>query len=146
MSSTPARWTRSRGVSSGLSMFAFDASAVSTPVIARAYGSDAATRSCALAMRLVATSSIALVIFLVERVVRIRRRRARTCPAIGTYRLPLRLRRHVPGDRLDALFALGQCLGLGLVDRRRVVLRGKAALELVDGGVERLDDVVVPVA
>ena len=59
-------------------MFALDASAVSTPVIASAYGSDAATRSCALAMRLVATSSIALVIFFVDLVVRIRRRRTRT--------------------------------------------------------------------
>src|SRR5262245_46006276 len=127
MSSTPARCTRGRGLSSGLSMLAFDASAVSTPVIARAYGSDALTRSCALAMRLVATSSIALVIFLVERVVRIRRRRILTCPAMVAYRLPLRLR-YVPGDGLDAFLALGHRLRLGLVDRRVVVLRREAAL------------------
>jgi hypothetical protein len=53
----------------------FDASAVSTWVIASAYGLAAATRSCARAMRLVATSSWALAIFLVERTVRMRRRR-----------------------------------------------------------------------
>jgi hypothetical protein len=55
-----------------------------TCVIAVAYGWEAATRSCAFAMRLVATSSIALVIFLVERVDRIRRRRTRTWPAMTT--------------------------------------------------------------
>jgi hypothetical protein len=51
-------------------------------VIADEYGRDAATRACAFAMRLVATSSIALVIFFIERVVLIRRRRTRTDPAI----------------------------------------------------------------
>jgi len=63
-----------RGTSSGWSMFALLASAVSTWVIASAYGRDAATRSCAFAMRLVATSSCALVIFLVDLTERIRRR------------------------------------------------------------------------
>ena len=63
-------------------MLALLASAVSTSVIASAYGRDAATRSWALAMRLVATSSIALVIFLVERTVRICRRSSCTCPAM----------------------------------------------------------------
>jgi hypothetical protein len=74
MSRTPARCTRSRGVSSGLSIVAFVASAVRTWVIASAYGFEAATRSCALAIRLVATSSCALAIFLVDRTVRMRRR------------------------------------------------------------------------
>ena len=54
-------------------------------VIALAYGRDAATRSCALAMRLVATSSIALVIFFVDLVVRMRRRRTRTEAGIGYF-------------------------------------------------------------
>src|SRR6185369_3097117 len=74
ISSTPARRTGSRGRSSGWSMLAVLASAVSTIVIATEYGCDRATRSWALAMRLVATSSIALVIFLVDFVVRIFRR------------------------------------------------------------------------
>jgi hypothetical protein len=53
-------------VSNGWSTLALDASAVSTPVMAWAYGRDAVTRACALAMRLVATSSIALVIFFID--------------------------------------------------------------------------------
>ena len=77
ISRTPARRTRSRGVSSGLSIDALDASAVSTWVIASAYGLEAFTRSWALAIRLVATSSCALAIFLVDLTVRMRRRR--TC-------------------------------------------------------------------
>ena len=64
-------------------MFALLASAVSTTVMAVEYGNDAATRAWALAMRLVATSSIAFVIFFVDLVVRMRRRRIRTEPAIA---------------------------------------------------------------
>ena len=71
-SRTPARRTRSRGVSSGWSIRALDASAVSTPVMAWAYGRDACTRAWALAIRLVATSSIALVIFFIDFAERIR--------------------------------------------------------------------------
>src|SRR5438874_13598827 len=75
MTSTPARCTRSRGTSSGWSRaLVLDASAVSTPVIASAYGRAAATRSCALAIGLVAASSCALVVFLVDLTERIRRR------------------------------------------------------------------------
>src|SRR5947209_13872587 len=100
MSSTPARRTRSRGTSSGWSsVVALLASAVSTWVIDSAYGRAAATRSCALAIRLVATSSWALVIFLVDLTERIRRRSVcnwagmasaflvRLGPAVPLYRL-----------------------------------------------------------
>ncbi len=45
-------------------------------MIASAYGLEAATLSCALAMRLVATSSCAFAIFLVDLTVRMRRRSA----------------------------------------------------------------------
>ncbi len=55
----------------------FDASAVSTRVISAAYGLDAWTRCCALAIREVAMSSIAFVIFFVDWTVLIRRRRTR---------------------------------------------------------------------
>ena len=47
---------------------------MSTWVIASAYGLEAFTRSWALAMRLVATSSCALAIFFVDLTVRMRRR------------------------------------------------------------------------
>ena len=71
------------GVSSGWSSADVVASAVSTLVIASAYGRDAATRAWALAIRLVATSSIALVIFLIDLVDAIASRSTRTCPPMG---------------------------------------------------------------
>src|SRR5687767_11035745 len=110
MTSTPARRTTGRDCSSGWLMLALLASAVSTIVIAVEYGNEAETRSCALAMRLVATSSIALVIFFVDRVVRIRRRRTRTEPGIA-----LLLHRWGALDALDGLLglhALGHRLSL----------------------------------
>src|ERR1700704_1439839 len=66
-------------------MLALLASAVNTSVMAIEYGREAATRSWALAMRLVATSSIALVIFLIDRVDLICRRRMRTETAIAYF-------------------------------------------------------------
>ena len=52
------------------------------------YGSEASTRCCALAMRDVATSSIALVICLVWVTARIRRRRTRRVPAMASVPVP----------------------------------------------------------
>ena len=74
ISSIPERSTVARGVSSGWSTVACRANVLSTSVIALAYGRDASARSCAFAIRLVATSSCALVIFLVDLTERIRRR------------------------------------------------------------------------
>src|SRR6185503_21367489 len=96
--------------SRGLSIVALDASAVRTRVIASAYGLEAATRSCALAMRLVATSSCALVIFLVDLTVRTRRRRANSCAAMASGFLDL------AGGRFVAIRRGVRRLGRRLVD------------------------------
>jgi hypothetical protein len=58
------------------------ASSVSTAVICSAYGLAASTRARAFAIREVAMSSIALVIFLMDCVERIRRRSTRICAAM----------------------------------------------------------------
>ncbi len=112
-------------------------------MIAEAYGSDAATRSCALAMRLVATSSIALVIFFVERVDRIRRRRTRTEPAIAYFFFGGVC--DDPGDLLLRLHALAERFRLGLVQMQRSPsLPRKICLKCDDRLVEGGDDVVAP--
>src|SRR5918998_4155307 len=78
-----ARVGFSRSTSSGLSKVpAALASAESTLVISCAYGRDASTRAWARAIREVAMSSIALVIFFVDWTERIRRRRSLSCAAI----------------------------------------------------------------
>src|SRR3954467_1860982 len=132
MTSTPARRTTGRGASSGWSMLALLARAVSTFVIATAYGRDAATRSCALAMRLVATSSCAFVIFLVDFTDLIRRRNAPTWAGMAS--LPRR-RRPDAGHGLVALGAVLQRLGRRLVDHDLAVLAEEHLLEVRDGGV-----------
>ena len=55
---------------------------MSTAVICSAYGLAASTRARAFAIREVAMSSIALVIFLMDCVERIRRRSTRICAAM----------------------------------------------------------------
>src|SRR6266545_3443681 len=143
MTSTPARRTGSRGTNSGWSsVVALDARAVSTWVIASAYGREAATRSWALAIRLVATSSCALVIFFVDFTERIRRRSV--CSWAGMALLPLR-----PGlapDRLAGLHAFLHLLGRGLVDPQLLALAPEDLLELVERRLELGRDVVVPLA
>src|SRR5215217_8957851 len=109
-----ARRGSARSVSSGWSLVELEASADSARVSSLVYGSAACTRCCALAMREVATSSIALVICLVWLTARIRRRRMRRVPAIasalggrGRSRLP------VAGDLL-----LADLAGLHRLDLR----------------------------
>ena len=58
------------------------ANAESTLVISSAYGLDASARAWAREIREVAMSSIALVIFFVDWIERIRRRRSLSCAAI----------------------------------------------------------------
>src|SRR2546421_235219 len=144
MSSTPARRTGSRGVSSGWSRRALDASAVSTWVIASAYGRAAATRSCALAIRLVATSSWALVIFFVDLTERIRRRRVWSWAGMALLARGLR-----PGllpDRFARLHAVLHLVGRQLVDPQLLALAPEDLQELVERGVQLSGDVVAPVA
>src|SRR6266545_4683466 len=135
MTSTPARRTGSRGTNSGWSsVVALDARAVSTWVIASAYGREAATRSWALAIRLVATSSCALVIFFVDFTERIRRRSV--CSWAGMALLPLR-----PGlapDRLAGLHAFLHLLGRGVVVPLAACDRGERLLVRVSQVLEEL--------
>ena len=82
-------------------------------------------------------SSIALVIFLMDCVDRIRRRSTRICAAIG---LPSALRRGrlVDLDRLLVDLVLVQRLGLGLLRHHRgAVGGGEALLELLDASLSR---------
>src|SRR5690606_30758460 len=106
-------------------------------------GSEAATRSWALAMRLVATSSMALVIFLVELIDATRRRRVLSCPAMPS--LPRGLPRDHPLDGLAPPGLLVDRLGLRLLDLGGLV-REERLLEAGDRLVQRLDDLVGPLA
>ena len=67
MTSTATRPGFSRSVVSTCSVEELLATMVTVSVIASAYGVDSATRCCALTMREAAMSSIALVIFFVDR-------------------------------------------------------------------------------
>src|ERR1700754_3721537 len=95
-------------------------------------------------MRLVATSSIALVIFFMPFAERMRWRRTRTWAAMRCLRLLCRLV-GVARDRLALELALGG-LGRRIVDRGRLASGQEVLLEVLDGLVERAGDVVVPLA
>src|SRR6185437_5664568 len=87
-------------------------------------------------MRLVATSSCALVIFLVDRTVRIFRRSSCTCPAMTTSSPG-------PGAGPSRAPAPLERLGLRLVDRHAVFLAEEHLLEVVDRLDQRVDRVLV---
>src|SRR5687768_8062214 len=83
MTRTPPRWGFGRAASGGWCGDAEEARADSARVVARAYGLEASARACALTMRAPPSSSGAEKIFFVDRVERIRRRSARSVPAMG---------------------------------------------------------------
>src|ERR1700754_124722 len=96
-------------------------------------------------MRLVATSSIALVIFFMPFAERMRWRRTRTWAAMRCLRLLCRLMVGGTRKRLALELTLGG-LGRRLVDPRRLAPGQEVRLEVLDLLVERGDDVVVPLA
>src|ERR1700755_2519793 len=107
-----------------------DATALITRVISAAYGRDAATRARALAIRDVAMSSIARVIFFVDWTVRTRRRYSRSWPATGSGLLD-RLRAVHPDGLLLDLLRLKR-VGSRLVDQRLAGRKRELPLELAD--------------